>query len=97
VDFRHCESNRLEIPFHVEENRCRTWILTRTTVGIDLRHDHRHPDGTPESGTSTWYGGHTVAEGAWDRQGFLRVGVWTGSAIEGVPHQRYTYGTINDG
>jgi hypothetical protein len=97
VDFRRCEANRLEIPFHVEENRSRTWLLTRTTVGIDLRHDHRHPDGTPESGTSTWYGGHTLAAGSSDRQEFLRTGARTGWAIEVVPHERYTYGTINEG
>lgn len=97
VDFRRCEANRLELPFHVEENRSRTWVLTRTTAGIDLRHDHRHPDGTPESGTATWYGGHTPGDGSAERQEFLRVGARTGWAIEIVPHERYTYGTINDG
>ena len=101
VDFRRCEPNRLELPFHVGDNRSRTWVLTRTTVGIDLRHDHRHPDGTPEPGTSTWYGAHTAAEGSGQRQEFLRpgtqAGAVTGWAIEIVPNERYTYGTIRNG
>src|SRR5690606_13376535 len=71
VHFRECEPNRLELPFHVEDNRSRTWILRRTTAGIDLGHDHRHEDGTPEP--NTWYGAHTAAPGTANRQEFIRL------------------------
>jgi hypothetical protein len=69
--------------------------------GIDLRHDHRIPDGRPETGTATWYGAHTPDAGTAERQEFLREGTQngavTGWAIEIVPDERYTYGTIRDG
>lgn len=100
VDFRSCEPNRLELPFHVEDNRSRTWVITRTTAGLDLRHDHRFENGTPEPGGSTWYGAPTRAPGSAERQEFLREpanDVTTGWAIEIVPGERYTYGTIRDG
>jgi len=98
VHFRECEPNRMRIPFHVEDNRSRTWVLNRTTAGIDLRHDHRHEDGAPEG--NTYYGAHTAATGTANRQEFLRPndsGVVSGWAIEIVPGERYTYGTIRDG
>jgi hypothetical protein len=99
VHFRECDEGRLKLPFHVEADRSRTWIVSATTAGIDLRHDHRHEDGTPEE--NTWYGAHTQAPGSAQRQEFLREtaeGVTrTGWAIEIVPQQRYTYGTIRDG
>jgi hypothetical protein len=108
VHFLECEPGRMKLPFHVEENRSRTWILTRTTAGIDLRHDHRHRDGSPEP--DSWYGAHTQAEGTAGRQEFLREregagegpsegedGPVTGWAIEILPGDRYTYGTIRDG
>jgi hypothetical protein len=99
VHFRGCGEGRLALPFHVEDNRSRTWLLTRTTAGIDLRHDHRNPDGSPEA--STWYGAHTPNAGSAQRQEFLRPAQdgqpRTGWAIEIVPHERYTYGTIRDG
>ncbi|HUG42465.1 MAG TPA: hypothetical protein VMM12_18525 [Longimicrobiales bacterium] len=99
VHFRECSDDQLKLPFHVEANRSRTWILTRTDSGIDLRHDHRHADGSPDE--TTMYGAHTRTEGAAARQEFLRPrgpdGVVSGWAIEIVPGQRYTYGTIRDG
>ncbi len=58
---RHCETNRLEIPFHIGTNRSRTWILTRTDQGLQLQHDHRHEDGSPDA--VTLYGGHTSSPG----------------------------------
>ncbi|MEO1370718.1 MAG: hypothetical protein AAFX50_26340 [Acidobacteriota bacterium] len=58
---RRCEEDRLEIPFHVGENRSRTWVLTRTADGLKLQHDHRHEDGTPD--VVTLYGGTTAEPG----------------------------------
>ncbi|MGI9139962.1 MAG: hypothetical protein ACR2GJ_02510 [Gemmatimonadaceae bacterium] len=54
---RECDPNEIKIPFHVGEDRSRTWVLTRTETGIRLKHDHRHVDGT--SDPITWYGGDT--------------------------------------
>ena len=45
------------MPFHVGSNRSRTWVITRTTGGLRLKHDHRHEDGTPDA--ITQYGGDT--------------------------------------
>lgn len=65
---RDCEANELRIPFHVGEDRSRTWILTRTASGLRLKHDHRHQDGTPDA--STMYGGDTSCSGSALRQEF---------------------------
>jgi hypothetical protein len=32
----------LRLPFHVGENKSRTWVLTKSKNGIQLKHDHRH-------------------------------------------------------
>ncbi|MEM1180097.1 MAG: hypothetical protein AAGM22_17275 [Acidobacteriota bacterium] len=58
---RRCADDRLEIPFHVGENRSRTWVLTRTDDGLKLQHDHRHEDGGEDA--VTLYGGSTAEPG----------------------------------
>jgi hypothetical protein len=65
---RGCGANELRIPFHVGEDRSRTWVLTRRDGGLRLKHDHRHADGTPDSVTR--YGGDTAAPGSATRQEF---------------------------
>ncbi|MFT3808481.1 MAG: hypothetical protein QM698_01040 [Micropepsaceae bacterium] len=65
---RECEGDRLAIPFHVGEDRSRTWRITRTEAGLRLKHDHRHEDGTPDA--VTMYGGDTATPGAATRQDF---------------------------
>lgn len=47
--------SELRMPFHVGENKTRTWILKKTGNGIQLKHDHRHSDGSQDSITN--YGG----------------------------------------
>ena len=60
---------RIEIPFHVGEDRSRTWILTRTgTTGLRLKHDHRHADGSADA--VTLYGGDSAGAGTATRQEF---------------------------
>ena len=60
---------RIEIPFHVGEDRSRTWILTRTgTTGLRLQHDHRHADGSADA--VTLYGGDSAGAGTATRQEF---------------------------
>lgn len=63
-----CERGRVRIPFHVGADRSRTWVFTRTTTGIRLKHDHRHEDGTSDK--LTMYGGDTTAPGTAIRQEF---------------------------
>jgi len=65
---RECTANEIRIPFQVGEDRSRTWVLTRTSKGLRLKHDHRHPDGT--SDVLTMYGGETVEPGSASRQIF---------------------------
>ena len=65
---RQCEKDRIRIPFVVGSDRSRTWVLTRKGSRIELRHDHRHEDGTPDK--VTMYGGWTTSEGMPRRQMF---------------------------
>lgn len=67
---RGCDTpeQEIRIPFHVGEDRSRTWILTRTEDGIRLKHDHRHEDGSEDA--VTMYGGDTSSEGTENRQEF---------------------------
>lgn len=103
VHFRECSADTLRLPFHIETapgewDRSRTWVFMRTATGLELRHDHRKRDGTPDE--QTWYGGHTQAAGSAQRQEFVLAerrapdGAPLGWRVEVVPGERYTYGTI---
>ena len=65
---RKCSANQIQIPFHVGDDSSRTFILTKTSAGISLKHDHRHKDGT--SDVLTMYGGNTVDAGWPEVQSF---------------------------
>jgi hypothetical protein len=65
---RECGPDQLRIPFHVGDDRSRTWVVTRTATGLRLKHDHRHADGTPD--VLTMYGGDTTTAGTAGRQEF---------------------------
>lgn len=65
---RECKEGELKVPFHVGDDRSRTWVLTRTATGVRLKHDHRHEDGTSDE--STMYGGDTTSPGTEIRQEF---------------------------
>ena len=65
---RSCRSDEIRIPFHVGEDRSRTWVVGRTAAGLRLKHDHRHADGSEDA--LTQYGGDTAAAGSADRQEF---------------------------
>lgn len=56
-----CSATEIRIPFQVGEDKSRTWILTKTKQGLQLKHDHRHADGTPD--TQTNYGGMANQKG----------------------------------
>lgn len=95
---RACGENEIRIPFHVGENRSRTWVITRTATGLRLKHDHRHQDGTEDRVTQ--YGGDTAGAGTSGRQEFpadahtarlipaAKTNIWT-VAIE--PGMKFTY------
>lgn len=63
-----CSKDEVRIPFHVGEDRSRTWIVTRTPAGLRLKHDHRHADGTEDA--LSQYGGDTATAGTAERQEF---------------------------
>ena len=65
---RKCTDTELQIPFHVDDDHSRTWIITKTGSGLSLKHDHRHEDGSND--TSTMYGGHTQDAGWATAQSF---------------------------
>ena len=55
---RDCGEDEIRIPFHVGDDRSRTWVLTRTAAGVHLHHVHRHEDGSED--TVSRYGGHAA-------------------------------------
>jgi hypothetical protein len=65
---RDCGADEVRIPFYVGEDRSRTWVLTRTVNGLQLKHDHRHQDGSPDA--VTMYGGASGGAGTAGRQEF---------------------------
>ncbi len=96
---RSCTAGEIRVPFHVGENRSRTWVLTRTQSGVRLKHDHRHEDGAADRVTQ--YGGDTRTGDddlsldffADEYTGTLipaaRTNIWT-VAVE--PEKRFAYG-----
>jgi len=58
MQLRLCADGDVRIPFHVGDDRSRTWLLTRTETGYRLKHRHIHADGKPDVRTN--YGGDHV-------------------------------------
>lgn len=100
---RACDAQQVEVPFHVGEDRSRTWVLTRTETGLRLKHDHRREDGTADA--TTMYGGDSASPGSELRQEFpvdaesialfeaegRAVSVTNTWAMEIEPGQRFLY------
>ncbi len=63
-----CSDSIIKIPFYVGDDSSRTWVFTLLSNGIELKHDHRHKDGTPDS--VTMYGGTTTNSGSENVQVF---------------------------
>ncbi len=63
-----CREKEIRIPFHVGEDKSRTWVLTLTDAGLLFKHDHRHADGTPDA--ITMYGGLAAPSGTQHMQSF---------------------------
>ena len=63
-----CSTEEVRVPFLVDDDRSRTWIITLHPGALQLKHDHRHADGTPDE--ITMYGGWAAAGGTGHRQHF---------------------------
>jgi hypothetical protein len=68
VHVETCGNREIRMPFYVADDKSRTWVLTMTNNGLQLKHDHRHSDGTPDR--ITYYGGLATASGTPLRQSF---------------------------
>lgn len=70
VHVRDCEPGLFRLPLSVGEDRSRTWVLTQTGTNAswELRHVHRHADGSLDALTN--YGGVSVSDPAAARQEF---------------------------
>ena len=55
ITFENCSEGEIRIPLQAGEDKSRTWVLTLSGNRLLLKHDHRHPDGTPDK--VTMYGG----------------------------------------
>ncbi|MEX0876015.1 MAG: hypothetical protein WD114_01030 [Phycisphaerales bacterium] len=101
---RECGPDRILVPFHIDDNRSRTWVFTREADGLRLKHDHRHEDGTEDD--ITQYGGDTLGPGTATRQEFhadvytaglipaAAANVWT---VEIVPGESFAYALRREG
>lgn len=63
-----CTGELVRVPFQVDGDRSRTWIITLHPGALQLKHDHRHADGTPDE--ITMYGGWAADGGTAFRQRF---------------------------
>ncbi|MGB5293226.1 MAG: hypothetical protein WBN41_17415, partial [Lysobacterales bacterium] len=63
-----CNADEIRIPFIVGKDHPRTWILKKTSEGLQFKHDHRHEDGTPDK--VTLYGGTATGSGTQQTQSF---------------------------
>lgn len=68
IHVRTCEAGRALVPFHVGEDRSRTFVVTRLADRLRFKHDHRHQDGS--SDVLTMYGGESLSAGTATRQEF---------------------------
>jgi hypothetical protein len=68
MQVRECNDDELRIPFHVGDDHSRTWVISRQSEGLRLKHDHRHADGSADA--TTMYGGDTCNTGTAQRQEF---------------------------
>ena len=65
---RSCSDTIIKIPFFVGDDRSRTWVFTLQDSRLQLKHDHRHEDGSSDE--ITMYGGTSTNEGQMGLQVF---------------------------
>jgi len=66
--FESCSESQIRIPFSVGEDTSRTWIINKTELGLQLKHDHRNKDGSEHE--INMYGGMAVSGGSSSSQSF---------------------------
>jgi hypothetical protein len=89
-----CTDAGVRMPVVVGEDRSRTWIFTRPPAGLELRHDHRYPDGTPHA--VTMYGGMALGGGTARSQSFL-ADAHTARLVPGAETNVWTVSLSQDG
>ncbi len=106
---RECSETQIKVPFHVGDDRSRTWVISKTSEGLQLKHDHRHQDGSADK--ITMYGGSTNDGGSARAQSFpadehsktmfvannMTASVANTWLIEIVPSKVYRYGLKRPG
>jgi hypothetical protein len=80
-----CDIDKAHIPFHLDEDKSRTWMFIIEEKGLRFRHDHRHEDGTPED--QTLYGGYADESGTPFMQQFPADDYTNQLLGDGVPRQ----------
>jgi imidazolonepropionase-like amidohydrolase len=99
MTLERCTPDEVRIPFRVDDDRSRTWILSATDRGLHLAHDHRYEDGTEHA--ANFYGGYADGRGTPTKQLFpadsrtiaerptREMNVW--SKEFDLDHERYHY------
>lgn len=89
-----CTASEIRVPFIVGTDRSRTWIITRSADGLQLKHDHRHDDGTPDA--QTMYGGMATNGGTPLAQSFA-ADAYTAELIPAAATNVWTLSVAPDG
>jgi len=63
-----CSNTQIRIPFTVGQDASRTWLINKTEQGLQLKHDHRHKDGSEHE--INMYGGTAIDGGSSLSQSF---------------------------
>lgn len=88
-------AGQLRIPFDVGTNKSRTWIITKTGETLQLKHDHRHDDGSPDSITN--YGGISDREKGTARVQYFPADEFTAKLLPAARTNRWIMQFSEDG
>ena len=89
-----CTADEVRVPFIVGADRSRTWIFKKSSAGLELKHDHRHEDGTPDE--QTMYGGMANDKGSASVQSF-EADAYTAKLIPAASTNVWTVTLAPDG
>lgn len=68
AEIASCNDSEIRVPFSVGDDTSRTWLFKKIDGGLQLKHDHRHADGSPDE--ITMYGGMASDGGSAKTQSF---------------------------
>jgi hypothetical protein len=89
-----CSADEIRVPFTVGEDTSRTWVFSKNATGLQLKHDHRHADGTPDA--ITMYGGMASTPGTSLVQSFA-ADAYTARLIPAAATNVWTVSLTADG